>query len=316
MKKNYNFLIKKEAKAFDDQSKKRFLNGLVPDVRRLGKNNFFYNNPYREQKIYDIQWGPRIQDIINCLKSIKAKNVLEIGCGAGHLALEISRNNFNTLGIDLSPTSIKIANQYKKKIEKREGKLNLRYQVVDINREKIEHKFDAIIFFRSLHHMPFPKKLFRKINLMSKRKSSLIICEPVRKNFSSLSSIFASLLRYSLETWEPYEKKIPKKFQNNTIKNMILNIDREYRYITNSKKKVQSPFDNSIDDYKKIIDLLKNNFSIKELKFYDAFIDKLIGGLRGNKRLIIAKFLKEFDNYLIQNKILKGNTLFLHAIKK
>ena len=43
---------------------------------------------------------------------------------------------------------------------------------------------------------------------------------------------------------------------------------------------------------------------------------KLIGGLRGNKRLAIAKFLKEFDNYLIKNNILKGNTLFLHTIKK
>ena len=96
---------------------------------------------------------------------------------------------------------------------------------------------------------------------------------------------------------------------------MISNINSEYRYIT-SLKKVQSPFDNSIDDYRTIIGLLKRNYSIKEIKFYDAFIDKLIGGLRGNKRLAIAKFLKEFDNYLIKNNILKGNTLFLHTIKK
>ena len=64
MKKDYNSLIKKETKAFDDQARKRFLNGLLPDVRNLGKNKFFYNNPYREQEIYDIQWGPRIKDVI------------------------------------------------------------------------------------------------------------------------------------------------------------------------------------------------------------------------------------------------------------
>ena len=316
MKKNYNFLIKKEAKAFDNQARKRFLNGLVPDVRNLGKNKFFYNNPYREQEIYDIQWGPRIKDVIRCLKSVKAKNVLEIGCGAGHLALEIARNNFNTVGVDLSPTSIKIAKNYKRKIEKKEGNLKLKYQVMDINKEKIDFRFDAIIFFRSLHHIPFPKKLFKKINLMTRKKSSLIICEPVRKNFSDLSSIFAAVLRYSLETWEPYKKKFPKKYQKNTIKKMISNINSEYRYITSFKKKVQSPFDNSIDDHRTIIGLLKHNYSIKEIKFYDAFIDKLIGGLRGNKRLVIAKFLKEFDNYLIENNILNGNTLFLHTIKK
>ena len=93
---------------------------MVPDVRNL-ENKFFYNNPYREQEIYDIQWGPRIKDVIRCLKSVKAKNVLEIGCGAGHLALEIARNNFNTVGVDLSPTSIKIAKNYKRKIEKKRG---------------------------------------------------------------------------------------------------------------------------------------------------------------------------------------------------
>ena len=54
---------------------------------------------------------------------------------------------------------------------------------------------------------------------------------------------------------------------------MISNINSEYRYIT-SLKKVQSPFDNSIDDYRTIIGLLKRNYSIKEIKFYDAFIDK------------------------------------------
>ena len=102
-------------------------------------------------------------------KISKSKNVLEIGCGAGHLALEIARNNFNTVGVDLSPTSIKIAKNYKKRLKK-EGNLKLRYQVMDINKEKIDFRFDAIIFFRSLHHMPFPKKLFKKINSMAKKK--------------------------------------------------------------------------------------------------------------------------------------------------
>ena len=122
--KNYNFLIK-EAKAFDNQARKRFLNGLVPDVRNLGKNKFFYNNPYREQEIYDIQWGPRIKDVIRCLKSVKTKNVLEIGCGAGHLALEIAKNNFNTVGVDLSPTSIKLLKIIKELKKRREFKIKI-----------------------------------------------------------------------------------------------------------------------------------------------------------------------------------------------
>ena len=61
---------------------------------------------------------------------------------------------------------------------------------------------------------------------------------------------------------------------------------------------------------KQIFNDFKSNFIIKELKYHDAFIDKLIGGLRGKSRFLIAQMLKEFDNYLIETGILKGTTIF------
>ena len=40
---------------------------------------------------------------------------------------------------------------------------------MDINKEKLI--LDLMqSFFRSLHHIPFPKKLFKKINLMTRKK--------------------------------------------------------------------------------------------------------------------------------------------------
>ena len=150
---------------------------------------------------------------------------------------------------------------------------------------------------------------------MSHNKTKLIICEPVRSNFSKLTAHFATIARYSLETWQPHIKKIPKKIDNNYLNKINKKINDEYRYL-NKGKKTQSPFDNSIDDPKKIINLVKNYYKIINVSYSDAFIDKLIGGLRGKNRFIIAKFLKKYDQYLVDNKILKGTNLFLEAKAK
>ena len=61
----YSNLISKEAKAFDNQAILRLKKGLVPDLRKLKKNTFFYNNPYREPEFYNIQWKPIIDKIIS-----------------------------------------------------------------------------------------------------------------------------------------------------------------------------------------------------------------------------------------------------------
>ena len=72
-KQPYNYLIKEEAKAFDKQAKLRTKKGLIPDLRKLKKNNFFYNNPYREPEFYKIQWQPIIKKIISISKKNKKK---------------------------------------------------------------------------------------------------------------------------------------------------------------------------------------------------------------------------------------------------
>ena len=311
-KKSYRSLIRKEADSFDKQSIFRIKKGLIPDLRRLKKNNFFFNNPYREPEFYKIQWQPTIDRIIAIAKQDKRKKVLEIGCGTGFLSLELARNGLDGTGVDISRSSIKIASKFlkKNKVKKKFGKLD--YLVLDATKKKLNKSFDTIIFFRSLHHFPYPRRLFSNISKMSNKKTKLIVCEPIRSKFSILSSHFATLMRYSLQTWEPYKKKIPKKIDDKFLNQINQKIFDEYRYLTKGKK-AQSPFDNSIDDPDKIIKIVKKYFRIIKLNYSDAFIDKLIGGLRGKNRFVVAKFLKKYDQYLVDNKILNGTNLFLEA---
>ena len=136
-KKSYKSLIRKEADSFDKQSIFRIKKGLVPDLRRLKKNNFFFNNPYREPEFYKIQWQPTIDRIIAIAKQDKRKKVLEIGCGTGFLSLELARNGLDVTGVDISKSSIKIASKFLKrnKVKKNFGKLN--YLVLDATKKKL-----------------------------------------------------------------------------------------------------------------------------------------------------------------------------------
>ena len=43
---------------------------------------------------------------IHLLSKIKAKKIIELGCGLGHYTNEISQAGFHTLGVDISPTAI------------------------------------------------------------------------------------------------------------------------------------------------------------------------------------------------------------------
>ena len=313
---NKNLLLNKEKKSFDDQTKIRISKGFIPDLRNLKKINWFYNNVWREPKFLEIQWGKTFDKIIKESKFLNNK-VLEIGCGTGFLTLELARKGLNACGIDVSEYSIKIANQYKKKNlnKKNFGKLN--YICDDFDNFNFEdNKFDTIIFYRSLHHFPNIKNIFEKINRISKKNTKLIICEPIRDNFNMNSALFAMIIRTLLPTWISHQKKIPANIDNKILKKSLNNIINEYKYEDNKGNSVQSPLDNSISSEKEILKHVGRFFRVKEFTTHDAISDKIIGGIRGRDRFILAEYIKNLDEFLIENNILKGTTIQIVAQKK
>ena len=60
--------LKEEAKAFDVQTDERIKHGFIPDLRRLRKVDWFYNNVWREPEFVEIQMMPRINFVIDIAK--------------------------------------------------------------------------------------------------------------------------------------------------------------------------------------------------------------------------------------------------------
>ena len=94
------------------------------------------------------------------------------------------------------------------------------------------------------------------------------------------------------------------KIVDNIFKEYVLEDDHE-----------QSPMDNSVDSAEKIVNIIGGKFSVVEEKYSDAFIDKIIGGLRGEHKYGMARFLKFLDESMVENKILPPTSLELTAVK-
>lgn len=309
--KNHN--LSSEAKAFDISSAERIKNGFYPDLRNLKKVDWFYNNVWRDPEFVKIHLLPKINFIVDSALA-KSGSVLEVGCGYGYLSLEMARNGLDVMALDVSSESINIAKQVADddslKIER--GKLE--YIVTDFESLDLpENSFDSIVFFRSLHHMEDLTGVLKKVSYLVKPKGLLLVSEPVRDNFNEQSALIAGILRLVLNTWESAEDKGKYVADSVSFAKYVDAIYREYVY---EEEHHQSPMDNSISSDKVILDALNQDFLVEAIEYNDSFIDKLIGGLRGDDKYKQAKLLKQLDELLIENNILPHTSINLRAVKK
>ena len=310
---DYNKLIKLEKQAFDKQSEERIEHSFVPDLRRLKKVDWFYNNVWRDPEFVKIHWMPRINFIIEQAKSRGGK-VLELGCGYGMLSLEMARNGLDVVGVDLSPRSIEIANQYKEENPFTDNFGSLEYCCQDFTEiEFPSASFDSVVFFRSLHHVAKTEDVLREVYRVMKPGGNLLLSEPVRAHFTEQSARFALVLRMILPTWEPFDKKLGVKWTEALWEEKVAEIFKEYVFEDNY---AQSPMDNSTNSAEALIQSIGSYFTIKTKMFSDAFIDKIIGGLRGEYKYELASFLKFLDDYMVRHELLPPTSLEIHAVKE
>jgi ubiquinone/menaquinone biosynthesis C-methylase UbiE len=53
-----------------------------------------------------VQPDPYVMNKLNSLKNLDLKRILDLGCGQGRHALLLSKENFQTFGLDVSPTAV------------------------------------------------------------------------------------------------------------------------------------------------------------------------------------------------------------------
>lgn len=173
------------------------------------KDDRGYNQGFKPSKALTIRTKRRTEWILNEIDCSKSNDILEIGCGTGELAYNISENkNFNVFGTDICEPFINEAIQkYKKQ--------NLSFQILDFHHpEKLgEQKFDYIIGNGILHHLFYTlENSLESLRNLLKDNGKIIFIEPNLYN-PYCFLIFGTIPYFRLKAnLEPAEMAFSKRY--------------------------------------------------------------------------------------------------------
>jgi len=176
-------------------------------------------------------------DYIQQHLDIKNSNILDIGCGGGILAEELTDKGANVTGLDASKKTIKIANDHAK-----EKGFNINYLNTSLEEhiKKNNQKYDAIVCFELIEHVPDQLKLIQDISSICK-KGTRVFLSTINRNIISfaLAKIMAEyILNIVPEGTHQYKKFIKPSELAKMLEMADLNID-------NIKGVKLNPFDYS-----------------------------------------------------------------------
>ncbi|MDH5754631.1 MAG: class I SAM-dependent methyltransferase [Candidatus Bathyarchaeota archaeon] len=106
------------------------------------------------------QLAPFVVEALPTFKRCNVKNVLDLGCGAGRHCVYLAKNNFDVVGVDISMTALKMANEWRKK-EKLKNITLIRATMTNLPFS--DSCFDAVISVSVIHHA-IKKDIVKTIN--------------------------------------------------------------------------------------------------------------------------------------------------------
>ena len=128
-------------------------------------------------------------------RNIKNLKILDVGCGGGIICEPLARLGAKVTGIDFVPNNIKAA-----KIHSKKNKLKINYIYKDIEKSKLDAKFDIILMFEVLEHLDNWKKTIKNIK-KNLNQDGLVIISTINRNL--ISKLFAINLAENILNWIP-----------------------------------------------------------------------------------------------------------------
>lgn len=130
----------------------RVQHAFDPDRYRKYYSEELTEHPIDEQMAFNVQYAfPRFKWLLPKIEELKPKTILDVGCADGYLALTTAQRGIESKGINLYEPSVKLANERAKK-----HNVPATFEVKDLFEEN--GKYDAIVLFEVLEHLPDPQK--------------------------------------------------------------------------------------------------------------------------------------------------------------
>ncbi len=311
-------LLQLEAKAFDSQIEERLAAGFVPDLRRAGVCNYFYNNSWRHPEYVRLDFGEQLELICTSLQRFGSSvagnmQVLEVGCGPGHMSLELARKGYDVTGLDLSEKCIDTAMKVAEDDPWQTDRGTLKYVRGDFLKDSTfeDGSFDAVIFIGALHHFPNQDDVARQVKRVLRKKGLVLVHEPTRDRMNRGNAAFIHLLRLLLSQGNGFFQDVQIPANQEEYGMQVDSIYKEMRYEEESGEKKQSVNDNEAG-FTEMITALNNQFEQVHFQERYAFFHELIGGLRYSeeKNKAMAWYLRSADAELCRLGVLQPTEFF------
>lgn len=313
--------ITAEAAAFDKRISDRVAAGFVPDLRRLVKCDYFYKSFWRDPLFVQLYLGRIVDEYLSLLAKHcgPAQRILDVGCGAGYVALELARNGYHVLGIDVSDANIQIARRMLAENPFRDGFGSLRYERTPFH--LATGRYDVILFSVSLHHMPDPEAVVRRASDLLEPGGTILCCEPCHERFGERDAAQVALMRALLAAtghWHAADEVLPHITDEKSFAAYVKDVQIEYA-MERDKNEPQGQSPNDLEaDGKTMLAALRKNFDELEYKTGFSFIYRLLGGIRGDEATVhrLARFLAVYDRLAVSQYGLEPNFFYFVGRRK
>ena len=307
--------IAAEAAAFDKRIDERIKVGFVPDLRRAVKCDHFYKSFWRDPLFIRLYVGKTVEKYLDYLERYcgRGLQILDVGCGAGYVSLELARNGHHVTAIDISESNIEIAKKTLADNPFEDGFGSLHYEVVPFHLAK--GTYDVVLFSVSLHHMPDPEGVVAQSRDLLRNGGYLLCYEPCHERFREQDAAQVALIRTVLALtghWYDENEVLPRLKDEQSYARYVSALQTEYVMERDiNEPDGQSPHDLESDGAT-MLAALRQNFEEIDYRPGFSFIYRLLGGIRGTDVQIeaLAKFFALYDELAVKSYGLAANHFY------
>ena len=313
-----------EAQAFDKQITERIHHGHVPDLRRVTPCHYFFNNPWREPEYVKLDFVEQYELIRDTLHTLFPERespirIIEIGCGPGHLCLELARAGFDVTGIDLSPQCISVAERLAAEDPWKAERGPLRYHCINFlsHASTLSGPYAASVFVGALHHFRDQGAVMHNVVGLLESDGCILVHEPTRDRFTEATVSLVHLIRVLLSAGKGFFESEPIPLTQAEQDEAITRLFAKLKYENEHGNKKQSVNDNEAG-FADMITVLDAHFDRVILKDRYAFFHEIIGGLRFEHgiNVQVAGYLRDMDARLCKLGVITATEFFYAGRRK
>jgi len=322
---NYEELISKEAAYWGMDSEQAVQDGWYPGMMREPRRKVV-KGIWDDRDLDAYIRGQYVSKILDFSSNKDKSACLELCCGIGWLAMEISRRGADVIGIDLSPKAIEIAKRYREKAGVVPG--SAEFRVADLNRVVLPSStYDLVYAWDGLHHVLEIERLVHEV-WKALKPGGIIVIHDHAADSSAMRKILRRAVYFMLlqviPTTRRHSDSVPKgcirlmKSIPGRIRAGILALSHLKERGTNSIQgfpEAYSPFEDVSGE--NIIRCVVQNFELIELQRYLALPQDIYVNVDplDSERFAVVQRLMRLDKLLSTLHLLRPEYFFLVAAK-